>query len=141
MPALKHVSLAILVNTHWFFVHIGVSVRSNKQQFSRIKYSAGLGSTNWKPCRNAFLLRTVAKTATRPMRNLKFTCTTSPTGSSRGNVAEIPWSLRSSVRPKTEPFDGESICTSTSNLNLKSRRASRKASSLGMPMGSSGGSR
>jgi|ERR1700674_189057 len=35
-------------------------IRSSKQQFSRIRCRAGLGSTNWKPWRNPFLLRTVA---------------------------------------------------------------------------------
>jgi hypothetical protein len=113
------------------------SIRSSKQQFSRIRCSAGLGSTNWKPWRNAVLLRTVAKTATRPIRNLKFSCTTSPTGSSTDTVAESPWSLRSSVRPETEPVEGESIVTSTYNLNLKSQRSLRRASSLGIPVGPS----
>jgi hypothetical protein len=110
-------------------------MRSSRQQFSRIRCRAGLGSTNWKPCRNAFLSRTVARTFTCPIRNMRFNSTTSVIGSSRGKEAESPRSLISSVLPKTEPIERELIVTSTHSLNLKSRRASRRLSIFGILSG------
>ena len=111
---------------------LGLGIRSSRQQFSRIMCRAGLGWINWKPCRNAVLLLTVAWTFIFPIRNLMCKSTTSPIGNSRGSVAESPHSLISSVLPKTEPIERERIFRSTYNLNLKSRRAS---CTFGLPVG------
>jgi hypothetical protein len=56
-------------------------------------------------------------------------------GNSTGRVAEKPRSLISSVLPEMEPIERERIFRSTYNLNLKSRRASRRLSTFGLSVG------
>lgn len=117
------------------FLTVGLGVRSSRQQFSRITCRAGLGSANWKPWRNALLLLTVAWTFIFPIRNRMYKSTTSPIGNSTGSVAEKPRSLISSVLPETKPIGRERIFRSTYNLNLQSRRASRRLSTFGLSVG------
>jgi hypothetical protein len=117
------------------FLTLALGIRSSRQQFSRIMCRAGLGWTNWKPWRNALLLLTVAWTLIFPIRNMRSNATTSPIGNSIGSVAESPRSLISSVLPETEPIARERILRSTYNLNLKSRRASRRLSTFGLSVG------
>ena len=114
------------------FLTLGLGIRSSRQQFSRIMCRAGLGSTNWKPWRNALLLMTVAWTFSFPIRNLMYKSAISPMGNSTGSVAEKPRSLISSVLPETKPAEKVRICRSTYNLNLKSRRCSRRLSNRGI---------